>query len=130
MHVQPNHRRRETSVRTQLTLIILALCAPALAMAMEGEDSCPIPKLEPGVPANVRLKHIGKRYCGIALVNGKYQKLSEISMRTEESPIACDSDLACHKTIKYYLDERSAPYIIQFNGPKKTQADDALREKA
>ena len=117
-------------MRTQLTILLLALCVPMVATSMESEDSCPIPKLEPGVPANVRLKHIGKRYCGIALVNGKYQKLSEISIRTEESPIACDNDWACHKTIKYYLDDSSAPYIINFNGPKKAQASDALRDKA
>ena len=85
-----------------------------------GGDYCPIPKLEPGVPANVRLEYIDKTFCGVALIGGRYQKLSEVTDWQEESAVTCQSASVCHKTIKYYSakGEEKEPYVINFSGPK------------
>lgn len=124
MHVHPAYRRRKKTVRTKLVILALSALSSALVVASENSDSCPIPKLEPGVPANVHLKHIDKNYCGIALIGGRYQKLSEITRRQEESRVTCDSESVCHKTIKYYLgDDDKTPYIIEFSGPRRLGAE-------
>ena len=83
-------------------------------------DSCIIPKLEPGVPANVRLEYIDKKFCGVALIDGHYQKLTDITSWQEESRVTCENAFACHKIIKYYsaYSEEQEPYIINFSGPK------------
>ena len=112
-------------MRTKLTAILFSVFASTLVSASDNGDYCSIPKLEPGVPANVRLKYIDKGYCGIALIGGRYQKLSEITSRQEESRVTCDNETLCHKTVRYYLkDNDQSPYIIQFSGPKRPRAED------
>lgn len=90
------------------------------AIAGTDGDYCTIPKLEPGIPAEVSLEYIDKTFCGFALIGGHYQKLDDIIRREEISEVSCDSASACHKTIKYFSksDVDQEPYIIIFSGPK------------
>jgi hypothetical protein len=92
---------------------------PTLASAEDGEY-CVIPKLVLGVPTTVEVPYIDKPFCGMALIDSHYVRLSEISKATEEGLVSCASDASCIKTLRYYRDEAKStePYIIIFQGPR------------
>lgn len=97
--------------------ILLALLAPSLGHAVETGDFCQIARLAPGVPAEVHLPHIGKAYCGAALIDHKYVRLADIVDRTEEGPVSCTDDAHCTKTNRYFA-HSGVEYTIVFKGPR------------
>ena len=68
---------------------------------------------------HVPVEHIDSPFCGVALVDGRYQKIADVSGRQEESPVTCEEAGRCHKTVKYYPRNNAhpEPYIIIFTGP-------------
>jgi len=118
MQIGANHRRREDVVRIKHVVFVFLL-APSAAIPGHDGAFCTIPKLLPGVPAHVPVEHIDSPFCGVALVDGRYQKIADVSGRQEESPVTCEEAGRCHKTVKYYPRNNAhpEPYIIIFTGP-------------
>ncbi len=106
-------------MRVGAAVLILAAALPFGAIAGEG-DYCAIPKLVQGVPTVVDVPYIDKPFCGMALIDRHYVRLSEITKSQDETPVSCSAEGACTKTTRYYTDEmrESQPYIIIFQGPK------------
>lgn len=108
-------------VTTVGAIILSAL--PFITFAAEG-DYCVIPKLEQGKPTIVDVPYIDKPFCGMALIDRHYVRLSEFTKAHEETPVSCATDASCTKTSRYYLDEKreTEPYIIIFQGPKQPKS--------
>ena len=100
-------------------LSLCCLLAIGSSQADEGEY-CAIPRLVAGVPELVQVPSIDKEFCGVALINNKFVKLSDITGRVEsEDPICSEGSGACKRTIRYFQKDASAPpYIIILSGPK------------
>lgn len=107
-------------VKTATLLLVGAL--PFLAAAAEG-DYCVIPKLVQGKPTLVDVPYIDKPFCGMALIDRHYVRLSEIT-KVHEETVSCTAEGSCTKTSRYYLDEdrQTEPYIIIFQGPKQPKS--------
>ena len=106
----------------RVTIIAFYLACVSLTALASGQDGgfCVIPKLVPGVPAQVSLEYIDKPFCGVALIDGHYQKLADITVRQEESDVTCTSSSSCRKTVHYFSrnEAQKDPYVIIFSGPK------------
>ena len=113
---------RVTTVRA---IILSALPFISTITLAAGSDYCVIPKLEQGKPTIVDVADIDKPFCGMALIDRHYVRLSEFTKAHEETPVSCTTDASCTKTSRYYLDEgrETAPYIIIFQGPKQPKSD-------
>ncbi len=107
---------------TTVGAIILS-AIPIITFAAEG-DYCVIPKLVQGKPTIVDVPYIDKPFCGMALIDRHYVRLSEFTKSHDETPVSCTTDASCTKTSRYYLDEKreTEPYIIIFQGPKQPKS--------
>ena len=106
-------------VRSGIAFLLAAL--PALASASsESGDYCVIPKLTLGVPTTIEVSYIEKPFCGMAMIEKRYVRMSELSKAVEEGTPECSSETFCTKTMRFYLDEAKAttPYILIFHGPR------------
>lgn len=106
-------------MRVKAAICLMLAAVPLLASAEDG-DYCVIPKLVQGIPTLVDVPDIDKPFCGMALIESHYVRLSEISKAKDEGLVACTSKESCTKTLRYYLDDAksSEPYIIIFQGPR------------
>lgn len=112
--------RREESMRIHLVAVYLAACSiPAIASSDGGY--CTIPKLVPGIPSEVTLENIETPFCGFALIEGRYQKLADVTDHHVEGRVTCSNTGLCKKSVQYFSrnENKKDPYIINFSGPKK-----------
>lgn len=111
--------RGTPTVRVALQLLALAMVSINAFATQEG-SFCAIPRLTPGVPVEVHLEYIEKPFCGMALIDGRYQKLSDITGKRDEGEVACKTPALCSKVVRYYPRnaDRQEPYVIIFTGPK------------
>ena len=95
------------------------LAAPFLCFAGQDGRYCTIPTLFPGIPVRVSVDNINEPFCGTALIDGHFRKLSEITSRQVQGPILCVNTSSCQRTVQYFPlgDSRQAPYVIIFSGP-------------
>lgn len=111
-HRQLNRCRAKVVRITQLGALLVW---PTFAFAGQDGSYCTIPKLLPGVPAHVTVENIKNPFCGVALIEGRYQKLADITERKDEGLLTCSDHGKCQKTVKYF--QRNAhqePFIIIF----------------
>ena len=83
-------------------------------------DYCVIPKLVQGEATTVEVPYIDKPFCGTAMIDKHYVRMSEFAKATEEGEPQCSSDSFCTKVLRFYQDEAKAskPYILIFFGPR------------
>lgn len=105
-------------MRHLTTIAALVLLAPAITQAVENGDFCQIARLEAGATAEVNLPYIDKQYCGAALIDGKYVRLSDITDHMIEGPVSCTDNARCSKTNRY-ITKSGVEYVIVFKGPKR-----------
>ena len=120
MRLKGTEPRRESKVRVSRFIGACAALLPIVVLAGQEGRFCTIPKLVPGIPAYVSMESINEPFCGVALIDGHYKRLSEIISRQIEGPIQCVSSSSCQKTVQYFsrVDDQAAPYIIIFSGPR------------
>lgn len=103
------------------TAIVLAVISPSLSFAeRERSEYCIIPKLEAGVATTVEVPYIDMPFCGTAVIDKRYVRVSDIAKATDEEEANCVSDNFCTKVLRIYRDQEKAtsPYILIFHGPK------------
>lgn len=97
------------------------VCIPAISLAnTESGEFCAIPKLVQGEATTVEVPYIDKPFCGTAMIDKHYVRMSEFAKVTEESEPQCSTDAFCTKVLRFYQDEAksSKPYILIFFGPR------------
>ena len=98
--------------------VIAFICAfPLLGHAALEGDYCHIPKLVQGEPTVLEVPSIDTHFCGVAIIDNKYVRLSEV-MKAVTETTSCNSGM-CARMEMYYEDEarRGVPYILIFQAP-------------
>ena len=104
--------------------VLAALGLAALSsLANANNDTgeyCVIPKLVQGEATTVEVPYIDKPFCGTAMIDKHYVRMSEFAKATEESEPQCSSESFCTKVLRFYQDEAKAtkPFILIFFGPQ------------
>lgn len=103
-------------------IAVLVLAAlPVLASANnDSGEYCVIPKLVQGEATTLEVPYIDKPFCGTAMIDKHYVRMSEFAKATEESEPQCSSESFCTRVLRFYQDEAKTtkPYILIFFGPR------------
>lgn len=108
-------------MRVTAIAALALLTLPAIASANnDAGDYCVIPKLVQGEATTIEVPYIDKPFCGTAMIDKRYVRMSEFAKASEESEPQCSSEAFCTKVLRFYQDEAKAtqPYILIFFGPR------------